>query len=183
VSDITGGTNIIDPWLQRDNETAKAYKAFSIFRDLGARRTFAEAYRRYSGRTEVGKHIPGYFRDWYAEHDWKDRVRAYDQSLDDEVREAIRVAYREAFTTLARSAKLHVGTVIEMAAGRRAASDNLPEDRVAVGEAAQLAAARDALDRLGVRAPDRIDARVEEGTGLTSWVDLLRLATEDSDDG
>jgi hypothetical protein len=180
---------IEEPWTRfdPDRETAKAFAAFSIYRDLGPTRTYSRAYREYSGRPEA-KYPPGYFKDWYEKLEWRARAAAYDRSLDEAVRAEIQEAYRTAFDTLAKSARIHISTLIQIASGRRPVPVDLPDGTEQVGENVQLAAARDALDRLGVRAPDRVEARVDKRDDLTSWVDLLHLAsgtdrnTRDSDD-
>ena len=172
-----------EPWARFTGiESAKAYSGFAIYRDLGSARTLAESYRRYSGRTGGAIQPPGYFRDWYEKYVWKERGEYYDDHLDDTVRSAVREAYRESFDTLAKSSRLHVGVLIQMASGRRSVPEDLPGNQMVVGESTQLAAARDALDRLGVKAPDRIESgRPGETSPLTAWVDLLSLEAEDDE--
>jgi hypothetical protein len=70
-------------WVKRTNESAKAYHAFCVYRDLGANRSFAKTWQA------LGKNA-GYRRvleDWSSKYHWVDRVVAYDAHLEAKLRE------------------------------------------------------------------------------------------------
>jgi hypothetical protein len=78
------------PWEQCRGESAKAYAAFCLYRDLGPRRSIDEASRRYHGREPSGGNGPqarrsreasGLIRRWATRWDWAARARAWDQEL------------------------------------------------------------------------------------------------------
>lgn len=169
-------------WTRQPEETAKAYRAFGIYRDLGHDRAVIEAYRRYSGRAEASIRVPGYFVAWSRDYLWRDRALAFDQTLDVAIRAAIDRAYHDTFEKIAKAAGLAVSVIIAMAAGRRS-RPAMSETQEGVREDTQLWAARDLLDRLGVKAPKRIEVGEAED-GLSSWADLLMKAQEfeESDD-
>jgi hypothetical protein len=81
------------PWEQQPGESARAFGAFCVYRDLGPRRTLRAAaaayYRRTSGTLErqVDK--------WSSAFRWIERASAWDRHLDDEARQAQEVAHRE----------------------------------------------------------------------------------------
>lgn len=164
-------------WIRQPEETAKSYEAFSIYRDLGHERSFAEAYRQYSGRAEAGLQPPGYFTDWARDYLWKDRALAYDQSKDETIRAAVDKAYRETFEKIAQASGLAVSVIIGIAAGRRS-RPSISESQESVREDTQLWAARDLLDRLGVKAPKRVEVSDSDDESLTSWAALLQKAQE-----
>lgn len=70
-----------EPWERRQGESAKAYEAFCMYRDLGANRSHvkvAAALRKSS--TLIGR--------WGGEHKWSERVGAWDRFLAEEQRKA-----------------------------------------------------------------------------------------------
>ena len=69
------------PWEQRDDETAPAFEAFAVYRDLGPERSQTMTARRLGkSRQLLGK--------WSVRHDWAARVREYDADVDAERRAA-----------------------------------------------------------------------------------------------
>ena len=78
------------PWTRRDGESAKAYEAFGLYRDMDPKaRSIDAAYAAYSGGQKGAKRAPGYFDRWAQENDWTARAEAYDAH-----REAERLASR-----------------------------------------------------------------------------------------
>lgn len=133
------------PWDRRERETAKAYLAFRVFRDLGPTRRLGD--------------MPGYHyesvRRWSQTHDWVDRATAWDDEthrLDDQRRlEAIRRMH----DTHQRAARLAMSKAIE--ALRLLAPEEIPA----------YAASR--LLELGARLErDTLTVSVEELQGIAS---------------
>ena len=81
------------PWHRRDDESAKAYRAFRFYLNLGANdRSALEAWYRYArwnwgqerAQQERDKDLtsaPAWFKQWSADYDWTDRVEAWDDHL------------------------------------------------------------------------------------------------------
>ena len=64
------------------DETAKAFAAYCLYRDMPPRdRSAVGAYRIYSGRDQV-KMIPGWFNSWTSRFTWTARVLAFDEAED-----------------------------------------------------------------------------------------------------
>jgi hypothetical protein len=90
MSDTTETEN--PTWVQRDNETDKAYDAFLLFRDLGRTRTIEGAYLKSLSDEEKRKKAeksgrlkaPGSWTNWFADHQWRERVREWDRFKDTE---------------------------------------------------------------------------------------------------
>lgn len=63
------------PWTRRDNESAPAYEAFRIYLNMGAERSITEVAQEVDkARQVIGR--------WSSEHDWVERVRAYDRHME-----------------------------------------------------------------------------------------------------
>jgi hypothetical protein len=66
------------PWEQRDDETARAYEAFALYRSLGPERSCARVGQKLGKSSTI-------MDRWSARHEWVDRVRAYDAAVSREV--------------------------------------------------------------------------------------------------
>ena len=75
-----------EPWARQPGETSRAYKAFSIYRDLGPRhRSHRETAKRYyEGKSRV---YLGQIAKWSSKYDWVARARAHDEFLDEQKRQ------------------------------------------------------------------------------------------------
>ena len=75
----------IAPWEQQPGESAKAFEAFAIYRDMGVERSVRKVTQRLNkSLTLIGK--------WSSRYNWPERDRAYDRDLD---RQAHAQAVRE----------------------------------------------------------------------------------------
>ena len=76
------------PWDKRDDETARNYEAFCVYRDLGPGRTLSVCATKISSYS--------YIKKWSTRFDWVDRCAAWDAHLqkirDEEKEEAVREA-------------------------------------------------------------------------------------------
>lgn len=67
------------PWERQKGESEKAFEAFSIYRDLGEKRTIVAVCKRLEkSRTLIDR--------WKDRWEWQERVRAYDNDLEREAR-------------------------------------------------------------------------------------------------
>ena len=115
------------PWDMRDDETAKAFGAFTAYRDMGSSRSL----RRLA---ESGNNAASNLRQmakWSGEHDWPDRAAAWDRHVDREVQddqvEAIKIMRRR-HAAIAAGALAKVGARIS----------TIDADRLTVNETARL---------------------------------------------
>jgi hypothetical protein len=81
-------------WNRRDGEPAKAYAAFSKYRDLGPDRSLNAAYQVDSG-LPASVRAPGYWAEWSSAWEWVERAAAYDAYLDEVRRSAREAKLRE----------------------------------------------------------------------------------------
>jgi hypothetical protein len=68
-------TDVDQPWLRIDGETAKAFEAFKVYRDLGPTRSIAKAAQKL-GKAAVTLHA------WSSRNDWVIRADAWDREDD-----------------------------------------------------------------------------------------------------
>lgn len=76
-SSVPAANSFIDEWERQPNESAKAFKAFTIYRGMGDERGVLAVRDRaggpYSHKTLLG---------WAEKHHWVNRALAYDRMLD-----------------------------------------------------------------------------------------------------
>ena len=90
----SGGVEAEDgPWTRLDGETAVAYAAFCVYRDLGPGRSLDAAYRKHKGQQKGNKRATGHWTRWYSKFDWKTRAEAYDAHLELLARRGREAAY------------------------------------------------------------------------------------------
>lgn len=65
----------IQPWERQENESAKAYQAFSIYRDMGVERSLAKVGGELGKSTKM-------MEKWSKAHNWVKRVEAWDIEQD-----------------------------------------------------------------------------------------------------
>jgi hypothetical protein len=73
------------PWDKPiPGESAKAYEAFSIYRDMGVGRSLQSAWQNSKneeskkGEQKRSKTVPGYWKQWSTKYKWRSRCKAYD---------------------------------------------------------------------------------------------------------
>lgn len=67
-------------WERQPGETAKAFKAFCVYRDLGPDRSIAKA------GAALGQ-LPGGLEDWCSKNEWVKRSMAWDDEKDRQARQ------------------------------------------------------------------------------------------------
>lgn len=67
------------PWDRRPDESAKAYKAFCIYLEMGPKaRSIDAAGCEYQGHQKGIKRASGFIRRWASQFDWPKRAAAWD---------------------------------------------------------------------------------------------------------
>lgn len=96
-------------WEKLPTETAKAWAAFVMFRDLGTERSLPKTVGALKGKPGIEM-----IQTWSARHHWFDRAEAYDLHLDRRRREA-----RESVIEQAERAERGLGLALERLAFER----------------------------------------------------------------
>lgn len=64
-----------EPWERRADETAKAYEAFEVYRDMGLARSYAKVAQRLGkSKTIIDR--------WGSRHEWGMRIKAHDEKFE-----------------------------------------------------------------------------------------------------
>ena len=72
-------------------ERAKPYRAFSVYRDMGAERSIDKACNLFyadQGKKRGSARRTGQWAKWAQQHHWVDRAEIYDELMEEEKREA-----------------------------------------------------------------------------------------------
>lgn len=64
------------PWEQQDGESPRCYAAFSVYRDLGHKRSYRAVV------SDMGTLTADTVARWSKNHGWRERVAAYDREQD-----------------------------------------------------------------------------------------------------
>jgi hypothetical protein len=83
-------------YTQLDGESARAFAAFSTYRDSGALRSLAAAWQKHNG--DLGKaptKCPGCWKRWSVQWQWVERARQFDIKVDALKREAYAARIRQ----------------------------------------------------------------------------------------
>ena len=78
-------------WERLPEESAKAYRAFSFYRDMGAERSIDKACNLFyadQGKKRGSARRTGQWAKWAQQHHWVDRAEIYDDLMEKEKREA-----------------------------------------------------------------------------------------------
>lgn len=137
------------PWNMRPDESAKAYQAFEVYRDMGAGRTLE---RTSQDATVV---LPTLKR-WSVSFDWQARVRAFDEAA---AAKAADRALEDAATVRARQAQ-HA-KAIQLRAMQKIASMD-PGD-MSMGEATRAWQVGAEAERKALGIADRLEHSGPEG--------------------
>ena len=118
------------PWEQQPGESARAFGAFCVYRDLGPRRTLRAAAASFYRRTAAA--LKRQLEKWSSAFRWVERAAAWDRHLDAEARQAQETARREMAERHAREARALQAKALERLRALR------PEELSADGRAALL---------------------------------------------
>lgn len=168
-------------WARQDGETAKAFKAFGIYRSMAAN-------KRSSARVaaQVGHRQPSTCKGWSARYQWVSRAAAWDEELDREARDA-------ETKELLEMRERHIGISQDMQklgkhqiaqhqkkANKRAKSKKGGAPVMTVTEAGSLADKGMRLERLNRGEPETV---TEEHQRVdVSWSDLVDAAAQQAED-
>ena len=102
-----------DLWERQPGESAQAYEAFAIYRDMGSNRSLRVVAEQLSKSDTLIKR-------WSREKKWGERCRAYDNHLDD-------VARQEALRKYKKMRTRHIGIALQLQEKALAELKNLPD--------------------------------------------------------
>lgn len=86
------------PWERQKEESEKAFEAFTVYRDMGEKRTYAAVAEKLQKSSSL-------IRRWKDRFEWRERVRAYDNELE---KEAMAKAIKERKSMTDRHIKIAI---------------------------------------------------------------------------
>jgi hypothetical protein len=108
-----------EPWVRREEESAQAYAAFTLYYQLPARersldRAWAAGLKQEPNRS---KNLPGYWRDWSAKYSWVARALAYDDYRAEQDRREFEAERRRDKADRIRVLRAYRGRLTQVLAG------------------------------------------------------------------
>ena len=88
------------PWERMEGESAKAFEAFRIYRDMGPERNLRAVGERLGKSRAI-------IERWSSSNQWVERVRAYDNDLE-------RAAHQEALKSVREMQKRHISIAAQL---------------------------------------------------------------------
>ncbi|MDD6051646.1 MAG: hypothetical protein PUC00_10355 [Clostridiales bacterium] len=98
-------------WEQQPGESAKAFEAFTAYRDMGADRSTRKVAQKLTKSDSV-------IRKWSSTYNWVERARAYDRDLD-------RQAHEQAVHNVQQMNDRHIQMAMQLQEKASAALENL----------------------------------------------------------
>lgn len=122
------------PWERQKGESEKAYEAFSIYRDMGEKRTIVAVVKRLEkSRSLIDR--------WKDRWEWTERVRVYDNDLEKEAR-AKAIKDRKDMT------ERHIGIAMQLQKKALEALKGLPVEEMSAKDIKEFIKMATDLERL-----------------------------------
>jgi hypothetical protein len=187
------------PWERQEGESAKAYKAFATYRDLGPKRSLNAAYTKSRGVKGASKErrATGTWHRWAIEHHWVARATAYDDHVDAKARAEREAkwaerqaqvddrAWESAEQLLGRAQEMLEFPLVEQRADRDGKTIVIKPSRWRLRDAEAFVSIADRLMRLATgKATDRSEHTGAGGGPIevSSLPDLSHLSPEEASD-
>lgn len=126
------------PWERQPGESMKAFKAFTIYRDLGplerSQEKVKEALER-SSRTMIS--------DWSVKFNWKKRVEAWDDEQD-------RIIRADHLKEIKEMRKRHAKLANDMLTKAEKALEKISDEEISAKEIGQLVDIASKLERISL---------------------------------
>ena len=130
--------NTPKPWERRDNETSKAYEAFSIYRDMGPDRSLGKvAEKLQKSETLMGR--------WSSAYDWVKRAALWDDEQDRIEREQ---AQKEQSKAIRDMRKRHADLAQAMLIKSARALARIPDDEIKPMDVSRMVDIASKLERI-----------------------------------
>lgn len=123
-----------EPWERQEGETARAFEAFSVYRDMGPDRSLRKVVQQLDKNlTTIG--------DWSTKYDWVKRVAAWDAEQD-------RIARQEQLQDIKKMRKRHAALASTMLIKAATALQKLPPEEISATEISRMVDVASKLERI-----------------------------------
>lgn len=126
--------NTPEPWERQQDETSKAYEAFSVYRDLGTNRSITKTAQTLNkNRTTIA--------EWSTKYEWVKRAAAWDSEQD-------RIARQAQVEEIKKMRKRHADIANAMLIKAAQALKNIPQDEIKPGDISRMVDVASKLERI-----------------------------------
>ena len=122
------------PWEPVENESAKNYEAFCIYRDLGTQRSLSKVAKKLKkSETLMGR--------WSGLYNWVERAAAWDAEQD-------RIARQKQIEDIKKMRKKHADLAVDMLVKAAKALKVIPEDEIKASDISRMVETASKLERI-----------------------------------
>lgn len=122
------------PWDRLEDETAKAWEAFTLYRDMGANRSIRSvAEKLQKSETLIGR--------WSRTYDWVERAVQWDEEQD-------RIVRKAQLDDIKKMRKRHAEIATDMLVKAAAALEELPADEIKAADISRMVDIASKLERI-----------------------------------
>lgn len=126
--------NTPEPWERQPEETARAFEAFAIYRDMGPDRSLRKVVQTLDKNlTTIG--------DWSTKYEWVKRVAAWDAEQD-------RIARVQQLKEIKAMRNRHAGMAKAMIVKAGRALNRIPEDEIKASDISRMIEVASKLERI-----------------------------------
>lgn len=124
----------IEPWERQEGETARAFEAFAVYRDMGVERSIRKVAQKLGkSSTQIG--------EWSSKYDWVERVRAWDVEQD-------RISRLEHIKAIKAMRNRHAGMAKAMIVKAGRALNRIPDDEIKPSDISRMIEVASKLERI-----------------------------------
>lgn len=123
-----------EPWERQDGETARAWEAFCIYRDMGPDRSLRKVVQ------ELNKNLTT-IAEWSSKYDWVKRVAAWDAEQD-------RIARQEQTKAIKAMRNRHAGMAKAMIVKAGRALQRIPDEEIKASDISRMIEVASKLERI-----------------------------------
>lgn len=139
-----------EPWERQIGESARAFEAFQVYRDMGVNRNIRAAAQQVGkSKTTIQK--------WSSNHKWVERVAAWDAEQD-------RITRQAQLDDIKKMRKRHADLASAMLVKAARALQRIPEDEIKAGDVSRMVDTAAKLERIS---RGDVETVVEERVGET----------------
>lgn len=124
----------IEPWERQAGESAKAFEAFAIYRDMGIERSVRKVAQRLNKSVAL-------IAEWSSKKDWVERCRAWDAEQD-------RIARLEQIKSIKAMRNRHAGMAKAMIVKAGRALNRIPDDEIKPSDISRMIEVASKLERI-----------------------------------
>ena len=123
-----------EPWERQEGETARAFEAFSKYRDMGAERSLRKVVQALNKNLTT-------IAEWSSKYDWVKRVAAWDVEQD-------RIARQQQLQDIKKMRNRHAGMAKAMIVKAGRALNRIPDDEIKASDISRMIEVASKLERI-----------------------------------